>query len=1183
MTQSTPDIPGYQIKSQLGQGGMADVYLATQDSFNRPVALKVMFKHLLSDDTFAKRFKREAQLAANLSHQNIVPIFDVGEYEDNHYIAMEYLPGGDLKQKISTGIQLIESIAIVQTIANALDFAGRKSLVHRDIKPENILFREDGSPVLSDFGIARQINSKTNMTVFGSAVGTPNYMSPEQAQGENIDHRSDLYSLGVILYELITGHVPFSSESAVSVSVKHITEAPPPLPQEFSIFQPIIDKALAKAADDRFQSGKEFANALARAEDGMSLTFARTVVLSTEDVRTASAMKSAQNSQLSGYQLPPESMTGTTDNALNSQVQNAHSAIAQAPSAIQSGIQNPTQAVPAKGHSPLLIGALVATLSALGISLAFNLGSDKAIETSSSQSSPAKIASNATLHDNSLLINAANKAVEQGKIFAPEEQSALFYLSTLLAINPENKEARELIEDLFSQELSAASSKIDSIDLPAVEPHLNNLERLSFYVSKADLKSEFKTLSEHYHQQKTLAKLVRQAELAMANGNLTSPFGNNAYDFYLQIQRIDPKNQIAKAGIINVSKQLLNNALESAKNKHFIEARALIRVASQLTPQLAEISQVKERISKQENDLKQTKVATTDDRVSKKQKRIQSLLERVSELDITGAESNTYLEALEIYEEILSLDTTNLDAIKGKEQLGQQRIELAKSLADQDRFDEARKALAEAASIGLSDNEIGVLTAYITQRQNTSRIDSLLAKATSAFEANRLSTPEQNNAGYYYREVLKLEPNHEQAKNGFASIGKRYLELARQRHHLDQFDKALSFLDKAEPFLSSERQVSELRKRFVKDKESFRAKAKSTQKVASIEYKRGDLKSTLNQANSLLKDLNKDSYIQARDLFRQVLKQSPNVVDAKAGLAETLLYQIEHIDHDLLSESLTEAEEYLKSIRQEMPTRDLSSQWQQFNRLNQVKKEVSFHLREADRLINFKYISPGLLETNGTSRDRLTQAYQHLNSARFLAPRSPELERHFDNLERKYTSIIRQLSEENRSSDIGEFLNDLELYYWDGISRLLEQAEKHEYEATQKTAGGLKGKDRFLFHIQEATQLINTPYKLQDFMSTGLFTNLRQTRMELVAAYSHIYQANSLFPNDKIVLSALNRLEHKYAELIRGFNEIEEQDKALTLFHDAKCFDWKEEEFSETARLLRTDTNLKTELALALR
>jgi serine/threonine protein kinase len=257
LTDTFPDIPGYQLLKQMGQGGMASVYLAVQESFGRQVALKIMSDQLGKDDVWANRFMHEARIVAQLSHSNIVPVFDVGSHQGRFYISMESLKGGGLEERMAKGLSVPEAIKIVCGVAAGLDYAGSKGFVHRDIKPDNIMFRDDGTPVILDFGIAKQKDGDSKMTKTGTIVGTTGYMSPEQAMGQELDERSDIYSLGVMMYELLTGHVPFRGETAVAVLLKHVQEIPPPLPNNLSAFQPAIDKCLAKKPQDRYNRASE--------------------------------------------------------------------------------------------------------------------------------------------------------------------------------------------------------------------------------------------------------------------------------------------------------------------------------------------------------------------------------------------------------------------------------------------------------------------------------------------------------------------------------------------------------------------------------------------------------------------------------------------------------------------------------------------------------------------------------------------------------------------------------------------------------------------------------------------------------------------------------------------------------------------------------------------------------------
>jgi serine/threonine protein kinase len=251
------EIPGYKIQRELGHGGMAHVYLAIQESFGREVALKVLSPHLADDEEFSKRFLREARIVSQLNHPNIVTVFDAGKHGKYNYMSMEYIPGEDLRQ-LKDDISRKEALRIVKDVARALDFAGNKGVVHRDIKPENIMIHKtDKRVILMDFGIAHGDDVTHGMTQTGKAIGTPHFMSPEQTKGLKVDQRSDIYSLGVVLYQLLAGYLPFDADSAVAVGIKHLTAPIPLLPGGLEIFQPIVNRCLSKQPEHRYQKAAE--------------------------------------------------------------------------------------------------------------------------------------------------------------------------------------------------------------------------------------------------------------------------------------------------------------------------------------------------------------------------------------------------------------------------------------------------------------------------------------------------------------------------------------------------------------------------------------------------------------------------------------------------------------------------------------------------------------------------------------------------------------------------------------------------------------------------------------------------------------------------------------------------------------------------------------------------------------
>jgi serine/threonine-protein kinase len=286
----------YRIQRKLGAGGMADVYLAEDQELGRRVAIKILNGRHANDAQFIERFRREAKNAAALNHPNIVSIYDRGNAEDTYYIAMEFLDGRTLKELIvSRGAAPINvAIEYARQILSALRFAHRHGIVHRDIKPHNVLVDAEGRVKVTDFGIARAGTSQ--MTETGSIVGTAQYLSPEQARGGEIDPRSDLYSLGIVLYELLTGKTPFDGETPVEIAMKHLSNAPKPPSKLRADIPPELDmvvlRALAKNPDDRYQSADEMEADLERVARGARVS-AATVDTATQVLRRPAAAATA--------------------------------------------------------------------------------------------------------------------------------------------------------------------------------------------------------------------------------------------------------------------------------------------------------------------------------------------------------------------------------------------------------------------------------------------------------------------------------------------------------------------------------------------------------------------------------------------------------------------------------------------------------------------------------------------------------------------------------------------------------------------------------------------------------------------------------------------------------------------------------------------------------------------------
>jgi serine/threonine-protein kinase len=258
----------YELEELVGTGGMSSVYRAHDRLLDRKVALKVLHEQYMADDEYVERFRREARSVAALSHPNVVTVIDRGEHEGRQFIVFEYVAGENLKRLIERRgpAPVTTALELAMQIARGLSFAHQQGLVHRDVKPQNVLLNGDGQAKVTDFGIARSMDVQHGMTQTGTVLGTSDYIAPEQAQGQRVDEHTDIYSLGVVLYELLTSEVPFPGENFVAVAMRHINEPPPPIrdkrPDVSPRLEAAVQRAMAKRPEDRFDSMIDFCHEL---------------------------------------------------------------------------------------------------------------------------------------------------------------------------------------------------------------------------------------------------------------------------------------------------------------------------------------------------------------------------------------------------------------------------------------------------------------------------------------------------------------------------------------------------------------------------------------------------------------------------------------------------------------------------------------------------------------------------------------------------------------------------------------------------------------------------------------------------------------------------------------------------------------------------------------------------------
>ena len=260
--QSNKLVVGYKFIRMIGEGGMSKIYLAEREEDNRPIVLKILELEKIQDISLIRRFTREAELIADLNSPHVVNIYEYGFSNEFGFIAMEFFTRGDLQQRLKVGITLELAQTYIYNIALGLQAIHEIGVVHRDLKPANIMFRSDDSMAIGDFGISKALYSNTALTAVGTVIGTAHYMSPEQGEGKPVEIRTDIYSAGVILFELLSGKRPYKGSSTASLIYKHVYADIPKLPDDLIQFQEIIERLLAKNPDDRYQSATEFIKAL---------------------------------------------------------------------------------------------------------------------------------------------------------------------------------------------------------------------------------------------------------------------------------------------------------------------------------------------------------------------------------------------------------------------------------------------------------------------------------------------------------------------------------------------------------------------------------------------------------------------------------------------------------------------------------------------------------------------------------------------------------------------------------------------------------------------------------------------------------------------------------------------------------------------------------------------------------
>lgn len=799
MSGQMQDIAGYELIRELGRGGMATVYLAIQHALDRKVAIKVMHRDLRQEDNapmpeFERRFLLEGRTMAKLPHRNIVAVFDIVTREDIAYISMEYLDGGTLSDRMRAGLSLGEAIGIVVQLAHGLEFAHRNGVVHRDLKPSNVMFRDALTPVLTDFGIAKQSDTMaTRITQTGLVLGTPTYMSPEQANGGEIDGRSDQYALGVLFYELLTGQPPFVGDTPMAVLMGHALQPPPPLPADLAALQPVFDRLLAKKPADRFANLRDFVLALRGLIVGDEALTRRLRENSLPNQSTSDQLRmlgfSGEYATGDGlFALPPLLPTGT---GTSGRVTVAREAASWRPS------------------RPQWIALAAAGALVLGLGLWFALKPHglSPVERELVQT----------------LMREAGRLTDEGHFVDPPGANAFEDLQKVLQKDPTNAEAQALVARIGQRLREDAQRALDSGDLTAAAERINE----ALLVQPEDdatqkVAGRITAEGERRGRAQRVADLLQRAERAPQRGGANGSIA--LLRAALAIEPTDPTATQRLKAITDSEYERVRKLIAPGRFDEAAQALAALRADfgdnagyAALEAELAQAREARER---------NQRIA---DLVGKAQTALAA-----GRLDEPGGDN-----AIEFYEQAAAVDASNTALAP-----------LANRLARR-AFDEAREArrrgdneraltradialrldpkLTEAASLrSEAETALGARRAAIANR---------LAAARSAIGAGRLLPPDKDNARDLVEAVLRDDPGNTEATALKAELPRRIAEALRKTIERGELDAAARLFAAASPLYPGQAELdalgAQLRQR-ENAQAAAKARAEREQRIAEL-------------------------------------------------------------------------------------------------------------------------------------------------------------------------------------------------------------------------------------------------------------------------------------------------------------------------------------------------------------
>ncbi|MGI9293456.1 MAG: protein kinase domain-containing protein [Pseudomonadales bacterium] len=767
------EIDGYTIQKTLGTGGMSTVYLAIQDSLGRPCALKVMSSALTKGDSFTHRFKLEGKTIAKLQHSNIVNIYDIATNDDCCYIAMEYLPGATLHERLHDDLSLKDVLSIVKQVARALGFAHEHHIVHRDIKPANIMFRRDGTVVLTDFGIAKHLSEETAaLTGTGSLIGTPAYMSPEQIQVGTLTGRSDLYSLGVVFYETLIGVQPYVASNPIAVAFMHVNKPIPTLPESVGFLQDLLNKVLAKEPAQRFQNAAELIDAIEKIEREHDTE--RIMLLHSSNGDVAQASDPAE---------PQSLLSQFPDTKLITVLDDGKKVSHQPP-------PSPPPSSPSRNTKKwLALAALIGILAWGGISYRGYRAEQQELEYTK-------------------LLEVAQRQIRQQRFVEPENDNlytTLTALNELEAGDPRADAAtiafidQIMIESRREQAHGTFDASLALID--------KGLQFAPDDVGLTDLRNQVEAQNRQrqkelrqQQQEQAIERLLALAQAQIEAEQLTAPDGDNAVNSLRQVLALAPKQEQALAGLDVIAERYAERSAAALAGKNEDLARDII--AQGLT-----ISASNKKLLKQRE--------TLQERIAQRKQAQQAKLERKQKTEELLATAKTQLEqgnlvspeganAAHSYRQVLQLHKGNEKARAGLLSVAAALAKRAKSKLQEGELAAGLVDIEAALAISPNDKALLRQQQQITERQQEiirtererqEKIQKLLQLAQTQISQRKLNTPANDNAVHSLQQVLVLEPAHPQAIKGLKQVADVYESLAREQLARDADSRSNNYAD----------------------------------------------------------------------------------------------------------------------------------------------------------------------------------------------------------------------------------------------------------------------------------------------------------------------------------------------------------------------------------------------------